>query len=120
MTAYFYHVTYAFQSESRMASLPKWLSVHLRAKWLWVRVPLQSISIQCVTCSSLLPLVVLIYPLIVLVCPLTACLSTCSTCAYIRLSTRNTCLSTRSICLSTRSTHLAICLSTCSTRSAIC
>ena len=28
-----------------MASLAKWLSVRLRSKWLWVRVPLQSLSI---------------------------------------------------------------------------
>ena len=26
-----------------MASLAKWLSVRLRIKWLWVRVPLQSL-----------------------------------------------------------------------------
>ena len=60
-----------------MASLAKRLSVRLQAKWMRVRVPLQSLSIQCVygtaylvTCSSLLPLVVLIYPLVLLVCPL--------------------------------------------------
>ena len=66
-----YHVTHLFQSEStlysclnvkellarsrrhvwrlsdcngtQMASLAKWLSVRLRTKWLWVRVPLQSL-----------------------------------------------------------------------------
>ena len=27
-----------------MASLAKWLSVHLRTKWLWVRVQLQSLN----------------------------------------------------------------------------
>ena len=27
-----------------MASLAKWLSVRLRTKWLWVRVPLQSLN----------------------------------------------------------------------------
>ena len=27
-----------------MASLAKWLSVRLRTKWLWVRVPLQSLQ----------------------------------------------------------------------------
>ena len=27
-----------------MASLAKWLSVRLRIKWLWVRVPLQSLQ----------------------------------------------------------------------------
>ena len=69
---------YAFQSESRMAILAKWLSVCLRTKWLWVRVPLQSLSIQWVAVLLIwllvvlftLPLVVLIYPLVVLVCPL--------------------------------------------------
>ena len=29
-----------------MASLAKWLSVRLRSKWLWVRVPLQSLKPQ--------------------------------------------------------------------------
>ena len=28
------------------ASLAKWLSVHLRTKWLWVRVQLQSLKLQ--------------------------------------------------------------------------
>ena len=55
MAVYFHYVTYAFQNESRMAGLAKWLSVRLRTKWF--------------TRSSLLPLVVLIYPLVVLVCP---------------------------------------------------
>ena len=50
-----FHVTHAFQSESRMASLAKWLNVRLHTKW-FIR-------------STLLPLVVLIYPLVVLVCP---------------------------------------------------
>ena len=67
------HVTYAFQSECTLyiclnvkellarnrrdiwslsehivkctASLAKWLSVRLRIKWLWVRVPLQSLKL---------------------------------------------------------------------------
>ena len=30
-----------------MASWAKWLSVRLRTKWLWVRVPLQSLYEQC-------------------------------------------------------------------------
>ena len=72
------YVTFAFQSESRMASLAKWLSVHLRTKWLRVRVPLQSLNILYVTVLLIwilvvlfiLLLVVLIYPLVVLVCPL--------------------------------------------------
>ena len=41
-------VTYAFQSEStfyNLASLDKWLSVHLRTKWLWVRVQLQPLKL---------------------------------------------------------------------------
>ena len=76
MIVCFYHVMYVFQSESRMANLAKWLSVRLQTKWLWIRVPLQSLSIQCITVlliwllSTLLPLVVLVYPLIVLICPL--------------------------------------------------
>ena len=37
LTVCSYHVTYVFQSESTL-----WLSVHLRTKWLWVRVHLQS------------------------------------------------------------------------------
>ena len=36
-TVCYCHVTYEFQSES---SLAKWLSVRLRTKWLWVRIPL--------------------------------------------------------------------------------
>ena len=28
-----------------MASLAKWLSVRLRTKWLWVRIPLQSLAL---------------------------------------------------------------------------
>ena len=76
MTACFYHVIYLFQSESRMASLAKWLSVCFQTKWLWIQVLLQSLSIQCVTVlliwllSIVLPLVILIYPLVVLVCTL--------------------------------------------------
>ena len=31
----------------KMASLAKWLSVRLRIKWLWVRVPLQSLKWVC-------------------------------------------------------------------------
>ena len=46
-----------------MASVTKWLSVFLRTKWLWVRILLQSLSIQCV-------MVLLIWLLVVLVCPL--------------------------------------------------
>ena len=29
---------------SKKPSLPKWLSVRLRTKWLWVRIPLQSLK----------------------------------------------------------------------------
>ena len=35
LTACSCHVTYAFQSESTLYSLAKWLSVHLRTKWFW-------------------------------------------------------------------------------------
>ena len=31
---------------SYLASLAKWLSVRLRTKWLWVRVPFQSLKLQ--------------------------------------------------------------------------
>ena len=31
---------------NHLANLPKWLSVRLRTKWLWVRVPLQSLNLQ--------------------------------------------------------------------------
>ena len=31
---------------TNLASLAKWLSVHLRTKWLWVRVLLQSLKLQ--------------------------------------------------------------------------
>ena len=31
---------------AKLASLTKWLSVCLRTKWLWVRVPLQSLKLQ--------------------------------------------------------------------------
>ena len=31
---------------AKLASLAKWLSVLLRTKWLWVRVPLQSLNLQ--------------------------------------------------------------------------
>ena len=31
-------------TETSIESLAKWLSVHLRTKWLWVRVPLQSLK----------------------------------------------------------------------------
>ena len=37
----FYYVTYEFELVM-LGSLAKWLSVRLRTKWLWVRVPLQS------------------------------------------------------------------------------
>ena len=30
--------------------LAKWLSVRLRTKWLWVRVPLQSLKPSCLPC----------------------------------------------------------------------
>ena len=30
-----------------LTSLAKWLSVRLRIKWLWVRVPLQSHNVIC-------------------------------------------------------------------------
>ena len=30
----------------KLASLAKWLSVRLRIKWLWVRIPLQSLKLQ--------------------------------------------------------------------------
>ena len=43
MTVCSYHVKYAFQSDSK-ASLATWLNVHLRTKWLGVRVPLQQLS----------------------------------------------------------------------------
>ena len=76
MTVCFHHVRYIHVSE--WIQNGQWLSVRLRTKWFWVRVPWQSLSIQCVmvlliwlgTRSTLLPLVVLIYPLVVLVCPL--------------------------------------------------
>ena len=54
----FYHVTYAFQSESTLYSclnvkdvlarnsLAKWLSVRLRTKWLWICVQVQSLNLQ--------------------------------------------------------------------------
>ena len=29
----------------QLASLAEWLSVHLRTKWLWVRIPLQSLKL---------------------------------------------------------------------------
>ena len=133
MTVCFYHVMYVFQSESRMARLAKWLSVHLRTKWLWVRASLQSLSTQCVTILFIWLLVVLISH-----CSthLSTCstqlstpsthlfthstrLSTCNTRLPICLSTRSTCLSTHSICQSTHSTRLAIRLSTRSTHIAI-
>ena len=31
-----------------MASLAKWLSVRLQTKWLWVRIPLQSVNIYII------------------------------------------------------------------------
>ena len=31
---------------NHLASLAKWLSVRLRTKWVWVRVPLQSLNLQ--------------------------------------------------------------------------
>ena len=30
----------------KLASLAKWLSVRLRIKWLWIRIPLQSLKLQ--------------------------------------------------------------------------
>ena len=47
----FYHVTYEFESESTLYSLAKWLSVRLRTKWLWVRIPLHSRITLLPTCS---------------------------------------------------------------------
>ena len=35
---------FAWMSRNSFVSLAKWLSVHLRTKWLWVRVPLQSLK----------------------------------------------------------------------------
>ena len=49
MTGFYYHVTYEFHSESTLyslASLAKWLSVRLRTKWLWVRIPLQLLELR--------------------------------------------------------------------------
>ena len=40
------YLTTTSQICPNLASLVKWLSVHLRAKWLWVRVPLQSLKLQ--------------------------------------------------------------------------
>ena len=34
------------KEERKLASLAKWLSVRLRTKWLWVRVPLQPFNLQ--------------------------------------------------------------------------
>ena len=31
---------------AKLANLAKWLSVHLRAKWLWIRIALPSLKIQ--------------------------------------------------------------------------
>ena len=64
LTVCSYHVTYTFQSESTLFSCLnvkellarnrrdiwslsdcKWLSVRLQTKWLWVRVPLQSLRL---------------------------------------------------------------------------
>ena len=33
---------------TKLASLPKYFSVRLQAKWLWVRVPLQSLRAFCI------------------------------------------------------------------------
>ena len=35
-----------------LASLAKWLSVRLRAKWLWVRIPLLSLKLQILAPAS--------------------------------------------------------------------
>ena len=52
-TSYYRHSYYIYQSSCnssiaeklmRQISLAKWLSVRLRSKWLWVRVPLQSLK----------------------------------------------------------------------------
>ena len=40
---------YSQDSLNHLASLAKWLSVRLRTKWLWVRIPLQSQSIIFLT-----------------------------------------------------------------------
>ena len=34
------------QTLNHLASFAKWLSVCLRTKWMWVRVPLQSLNLQ--------------------------------------------------------------------------
>ena len=56
LTVCFYHVTYAFQSESTLYSClnvkAKWLSVHLQTKWLWVRVQLQSLKLARTPCAN--------------------------------------------------------------------
>ena len=50
LTVCYHHVTYEFQSESILYSLPecfaKWLSVCLRTKWLWFRIPLLSLKLK--------------------------------------------------------------------------
>ena len=38
------------------ASLAKWLSVHLQTKWLWVRVPMQSLKKNVVILPSSSPM----------------------------------------------------------------
>ena len=45
-TVSYYYVTYAFQSEFTLHGLAKWLSVRLRIKWWWVRIPLLSLKLQ--------------------------------------------------------------------------
>ena len=37
---------YVRGKKSNLASLAKWSSVRLRARWLWVRVPLQLLKLQ--------------------------------------------------------------------------
>ena len=60
MTVWFYHATYAFQSESTfccclmsrnsllkrgvISSFAKWLSVRLGHKWLWIQILLQPLK----------------------------------------------------------------------------
>ena len=40
---------------NHLASLAKWLSVHLQTKWLWVRVPLQSLKLKPMHLQAFLP-----------------------------------------------------------------
>ena len=44
LTVCYYYVTYAFQSESTLCSCLNVKELLARTKWLWVRVPLQSLK----------------------------------------------------------------------------